>query len=238
MPIEMSCPCGQLLRVGDEHAGKQARCPICGTVSTVVAPSANVNEVQPFRYEDASTLAPAPQTWSMQTPEGRIYGPVTKAEMDRWVSEGRVSADCRLEGGDGHWTSADKRYPVLSPKPTPTAGTSSQFTDSSFRSSAHPVTTAVGPQSSSQYVQPHRGPLILILGIVSWVMGCPIFGIVAWVMGSADLREMRMGRMDQAGMGLTQAGYILGMIHAMLFIVGSVIVLFIVVIATVARAAM
>jgi hypothetical protein len=73
--------------------------------------------------------------------------------------------------------------------------------------------------------------LILILAIVSWVMGCPIFGIVAWVMGSTDLREMRAGRMDQSGMGLTQAGYILGMIHALIFIVICVFVLFFFIIA-------
>jgi len=36
MAIEMQCPgCGQTLRVGDEHAGKQARCPQCGTITRV-----------------------------------------------------------------------------------------------------------------------------------------------------------------------------------------------------------
>ncbi len=38
MPIEMSCTgCGQTLRVADEHAGKLARCPKCGTVVSVPA---------------------------------------------------------------------------------------------------------------------------------------------------------------------------------------------------------
>jgi phage FluMu protein Com len=36
MPIEMRCTgCGQTLRVGDEHAGKKARCPACGTIAEV-----------------------------------------------------------------------------------------------------------------------------------------------------------------------------------------------------------
>ncbi len=36
MPIEMSCTgCSQLLRVSDEHAGKKARCPSCGTIVEV-----------------------------------------------------------------------------------------------------------------------------------------------------------------------------------------------------------
>ena len=36
MPIEMRCAgCGQTLRVADEHAGKKARCPACGTIAQV-----------------------------------------------------------------------------------------------------------------------------------------------------------------------------------------------------------
>jgi hypothetical protein len=36
MPIELTCTgCSQTLRVGDDHAGKKARCPKCGTISTV-----------------------------------------------------------------------------------------------------------------------------------------------------------------------------------------------------------
>jgi phage FluMu protein Com len=36
MPIELNCAgCGQLLRVADEHAGKKARCPACGTIADV-----------------------------------------------------------------------------------------------------------------------------------------------------------------------------------------------------------
>lgn len=43
MPIEMRCTgCGQTLRVGDEHAGKRARCPACGTIAEVPWPAAEV----------------------------------------------------------------------------------------------------------------------------------------------------------------------------------------------------
>lgn len=42
MPIEMHCTgCGQMLRVADEHAGKKARCPACGTI-TEVPPSGSL----------------------------------------------------------------------------------------------------------------------------------------------------------------------------------------------------
>src|SRR5262245_40889125 len=54
-------------------------------------------------------------------------------------------------------------------------------------------------------LQPHRGTLILVLGILSLV-SCGLFGPFAWVMGSNDLAEMRAGRMDPEGQGTTEAG--------------------------------
>jgi tetrahydromethanopterin S-methyltransferase subunit F len=44
-------------------------------------------------------------------------------------------------------------------------------------------------------------------------------------MGTSDLREMRNGRMDPGGMGVTQAGYILGMIYTLLWMVILLILL-------------
>lgn len=62
----------------------------------------------------------------------------------------------------------------------------------------------------------HRGAMILVLGILSWLV-CPlVLGIMAWVMGNGDLREMDAGRMDPSGRGLTEAGRILGMINVIL----------------------
>src|ERR1043166_5060884 len=62
---------------------------------------------------------------------------------------------------------------------------------------------------------PHRGGMIMALGLVALVGGfsfCApaLLGPVAWVMGSWDLREMRDGRMDPEGEGLTRAGQICG----------------------------
>src|SRR5262249_48070742 len=70
-----------------------------------------------------------------------------------------------------------------------------------------------------EYLEPHRGVLVLIFGILSWLF-CVIFGILAWVWGSEDLRKMDDGRMDPAGRGLTQAGRILGIVHCVLSVFG------------------
>jgi predicted Zn finger-like uncharacterized protein len=63
-------------------------------------------------------------------------------------------------------------------------------------------------------LEPHRGTLILVLGILSLVLTpCAIIlGPIAWIMGQNDLSAMRAGRMDDQGRDLTNAGRICGII--------------------------
>jgi hypothetical protein len=147
----------------------------------------------------------------MKTPEGQAYGPVARVEIERWLAEGRISAECQLRvGEDAPWRPADEVFGVLSRKPPVPQG-SNPFAERSVPS----ATTAT---VARQYHVPHRGGLVLALGIVGWFT-CPLFSVMAWVMGSSDLREMRYGRMDPGGIGLTQAGYYLGMIYTLLWMV-------------------
>jgi len=61
---------------------------------------------------------------------------------------------------------------------------------------------------------PHRGGLILLLGISSTVLLCSLglgpvglaLGILAWTLGNRDLAKMKNGDMDYAGHGMTGAG--------------------------------
>jgi hypothetical protein len=69
-----------------------------------------------------------------------------------------------------------------------------------------------------RYLAPHRGSAVLTLGILSLVVCGPVLGPIAWVMGQGDLGEMRAGRMDREGEGLTSAGRICGMIGTILSI--------------------
>ena len=63
---------------------------------------------------------------------------------------------------------------------------------------------------TQQPLRPHRGGVVLALGILGLVV-CFILGIIAWVMGNKDLREIDAGTMDPSGRGLTKAGKICGM---------------------------
>ncbi len=62
MSIELNCTgCGQMLRVADEHAGKKARCPACGTIVEVPLSAGELpREGDPFsgRFDPASKANP------------------------------------------------------------------------------------------------------------------------------------------------------------------------------------
>lgn len=246
MPIETICQtCNNRLRVADEHAGKLARCPKCQSVYTVPNPQA---------AGSAGALAstsPLDQ-WRLKTGDGMIYGPVPRADMDRWLTEGRVTPDSQLlQEGTDKWQWAREVYPQLSaagfaapPPDASGAALSSAYapTSASFGSlyggsasnspaGVNPFSGAGNPFSESnvqqnpygapayggmspfagRYYQPHRGVLILVLGILGLSL-CGLIGIPAAFMGLTDLRAMNDGRMDPSGKGLTIAGMILGWI--------------------------
>jgi hypothetical protein len=71
-------------------------------------------------------------------------------------------------------------------------------------------------------LDPHRGGLILTLGILSLVLPCGglVLGIIAWVLGHNDLAAMRAGTMDPGGRENTNAGRILGMVCCGLHLAG------------------
>src|SRR5690606_24369016 len=79
------------------------------------------------------------------------------------------------------------------------------------------------PPGQYRMLNPHRGGMILAFGLCSWMV-CFIFGIFAWTMAKHDLAELKAGRMDPTGEGLTTAGYWLGMISVVMTLVAVPIV--------------
>lgn len=155
MPIEFLCKtCDTTLRVPDEHAGKQARCPKCQTLNLIQAGSL--------------------QTAQRSTSHAPQSKPVNK------------QAD-------------------------------SPFTSNPYAASS--VTPGLGGTAGHPYMNPHRGPLILVCGILS-IFFCFIPGIIAWAMGHSDLKAMSAGYMDPDGRGITQAGMIMGIIGTILPLIG------------------
>ena len=163
MAIEIGCTgCGQTLRVADEHAGKKARCPACGTI--VQVPEAGM----------PAPFVPSPEKpFSAPSPDSPFSAPPQPAP------------DVNPFG--------DRPEPALNPYASPGAP----------------------PIKLQAYSKPHRGGLILTFSILG-VLCCMPFCIAAWVMGSTDLKEIRAGRMDPSGQGMTQAGMIIGIVGTVL----------------------
>jgi hypothetical protein len=90
----------------------------------------------------------------------------------------------------------------------------SQYSDDTLRSSLPPRGPAANEPVDDRPAAPHRGQMVLVLGILSIVLGLVglILGPMAWIMGRNDLREMDARRMDDAGRGNTNVGRICGMI--------------------------
>lgn len=92
--------------------------------------------------------------------------------------------------------------------------------------------THMPPYQPHGHLKPHRGTLILVLGILGFFV-CFICGIVAWVMGNDDIRQMDAGQMDPAGRDLTQAGRVIGMIVVILNVVALVVAILFFIVAAV-----
>jgi hypothetical protein len=147
--------------------------------------------------------------WYAQVGQQR-YGPAGEEEIRAWFAQGRVKpADYVWSEGMDNWAQACTVFGAA-----PAAGQATAQTPPPI-----PSTYAAAPVA--YYAKPHRGTLVLVLGILSIVV-CFIFGIVAWVMANVDLREMAAGTMDPAGEGNTKAGRICGIIGTIIGI-GSVL---------------
>lgn len=217
MPIETLCQgCGKRLRVADEHAGKLAKCPQCQAVYTV--PQSAVAAAWGAGTASDSPLGVGDR-WHLKTPDGLTFGPVARAELDRWLAEGRITPHSQiLHEGDGHWAWAAQIYPHLqaataanSPfkpgamPPGMPAGGINPYAPSTGAASPYPY------GSYSPYREQHRGGAVLTLAIVGLLL-CQFLAIAAVIMALVDLGKMKRGVMDPAGKGQTIAGLVIGSI--------------------------
>ena len=129
---------------------------------------------------------------------GQKYGPISETELRAWVAQSRV------RGTDLVWTDTMSNWQTLE---------SVQYM---FRGGM-----AIAPSPIQQVVlKPHRGVLVLVLGIVSIVVPIPVvdlvLGAIAWYMANQDLPEIDAGLMDPAGRGMTSAGKVCGIIGCVL----------------------
>lgn len=136
MTLRYSCACGQELKAPDSLVGKRGKCPHCGKEFIVPAkelPLAQTTREDGDPHEvggdkdrfdklkQPKVSQPPPcsvsctsehKEWFVRTKDGKVSGPMTKAELDRSVEERRVSQWCLvLQQGWEEWQYVRDIYP-------------------------------------------------------------------------------------------------------------------------------
>lgn len=205
----IDCPfCSRKLRVPEELLGKAVRCPTCEHTFQATAELGSPSSPSP--------PPPATETATIEQPSAPV--PEEEQSPSEPIEQSRPCPMCG--------------------EPNEPDATRCQFCGEEF---AHREGEDDRPWEQSQQfprrrdAEPHRGTLILVLGIISivvsaiggcvyglgGVIGLPL-GIAAWVMGHRDLHKMRQNLMDREGEGLTQAGWICGIIGTIFSAVCSI----------------
>jgi len=110
MPITLTCTCGKMLRIADEHAGKRIKCPACSAViaSKPPEPAFEVVEDEPKQLATARPVArPAAKPRADEDDEDDGGYRLKSAEKDE--DEPRPRKKKRRSGGSGSGADAGKR---------------------------------------------------------------------------------------------------------------------------------
>ncbi len=193
----VSCPqCEKKLRVPENLIGQLVKCPTCGTNFT-----AEVGV--PEKKAEPEEKKPTPSIRKKDADEDVPERVSRRGRKDDDDDDDRPSRRSRRSNRDDDDDDDDDDRPSRR---------------RSRRSRRDDDDDDYGGRR--RYLSPHRGALILVLGILALVTGLGfVLGPIAWIMGNNDLAEMRSGRMDREGEGMTQGGRICGMIATILVIV-------------------
>jgi hypothetical protein len=166
--------------------------------------------------------------WHVQTEDGQQYGPISKAELDGWVAEQRVTSQCQLlQQGGAQWQWADEVYPSLRAEMAGAPAAGNEFFIDTGGSGgdgdyANPYaaprssgTSGTYGSSSTRRLKPHRATLVLTMALMGWAV-CIGFAPVAWYMAAQDLADMKRGRMDRRGYSTTQVAMIISIVQVIL----------------------
>lgn len=190
MPAIIACPsCGSKLRVTDDLRGQKVRCPAC-------------------HHTFDSAAEPDPPIAAPRPPQ---EGP-----LDLSLGEASSSPSTSSRITPGLIGALELSHPPDEPASPAPPRRPNDLLDRDI-----PDLRRLGRR---RHVQSDRGAAVLSLGIISLaliVIWCtaPIgacLGLTAWIMGRIDLRKMKRGQMDDRNRGLTQAGWICGILGTIL----------------------
>jgi hypothetical protein len=183
--------CLRLLRLREEDMGRVVRCPCCN--QTFAAHVKSEPAAPPMALADFERPSVHPSASAAAPSEPKLRTP-SPPEPEGGTYAVELDAEALLP------PSPRSRRPQRRPRPP----RSDSFDD-----------------EEDTDVLPHRGVLILVLGILSLVLACiPLAGWLlggfAMSMASHDERRMEENVMDRSGWGLTRGGQICGILGVFL----------------------
>jgi predicted Zn finger-like uncharacterized protein len=236
MPTIVDCPaCQRKLRVPDDLLGKQVKCPQCGDTFAATAQA----EPPPPLTSQPETLAFTPGAGPSEPslPDGPTApGPQPSPAQEKVTARPVSPEPARPPDERGY----DREYCPRCDKPMRRGERRCRHCGEELDDEDDRPWERGATRRDSE---PHRGPLVLTLGIISIVdgaislIGCPYLsvfglglGIPTWVMGQRDLNKMRSGLKDPRGQPQTQAGWICAIVGTVLSILAFVVAIFLTVI--------
>ena len=221
MPDIISCTqCGKKMKVPDSASGKKVRCPSCKAVIAVPAPEQLVEPddfVEPEK-ETAVTEAPGPKKKAVwETGSSDCDKPLPETSEAYGLAKDDENERKRGDE-DTRQLDADDDGERIRRKKKQTKNRYDEDDDSD----------KYGDMRVRRHVEPHRGIVILVLGILSIVffdvcLVCWILAAIAINMGSTDLPKIDHGEMDKSGRGMTVAGQACAYIGLLLSLLGCVL---------------
>ncbi|HXG12972.1 MAG TPA: MJ0042-type zinc finger domain-containing protein [Gemmataceae bacterium] len=228
MPIVIDCPsCSRRLRVPDDLLGARVKCPTCGSQFTAASgeaapPVSGPTLTEPSAPRDASPSPDPGEAPSTPAPLGDV-------SIKPSLEDAPPSQPTEQEPQETAAKPADserRHCPYCGEEITQKATRCPYCNEDLHPEEDDRPWEHYGRYGIRRDWEPHRGTLVLVLGILSlvaaglfflfcWALGLPL-GIAAWVIGHRDLKKMQANLMDPEGRGLTQGGWICGIIGTIL----------------------
>jgi hypothetical protein len=211
MSTIIDCPsCTRKLNVPEEMLGRPVRCPDCGGM---------------FAAGTEGVLPPPPEEPTDETEPPSVPQPAPPAA---------VTASVPVPSAPSSAGDSSLRPCPHCGRQLPTAAVHCQHCGEDLAEEIDRPWEGRYRPIVRRDCEPHRGVVVLVLGILSLVLGAlglPL-GIAAWIMGTRDMKKMTERSMDPEGRGLTQAGRICGVVGTivsgllLLFFVGYFVFIF------------
>jgi hypothetical protein len=236
MPIIIDCEtCGRKLRIPDDLMGQPVKCPTCGHVFQFSSEQAPYEE-PPARPAAPTDVPRPPRTSVPPVPTLDPAGQRSRAGGFGYVQVSEDTADPPSPGRRPPAPLPQDRERSNQDRGLPPRMTECPFCGEIVPESARRCSRCLEwieedprwnrrPPAERRDVEPHRGGLVLFLGITGLVMGLTVFlipvawipGLAAWILGQTDLNRINRGLVESSGYGTTQAGWICGIIATCLW---------------------